>query len=695
MKQFFLYLDESGNFEADSNLKESPSLVGGLLSYDKEIDRSFAANLLEGKQVHSCVIPYYEYGTFAIGILKKLELHGCDMVIFENKERLEVVDGDTTYLNIISEGIIQLLQLLITEHGTVKLNVIVAVRRAINREEYKSNYIINKTEYVKRLQEKIIIGLARQSNLSITKDHWSLSFASARKDARLMLADVVCHSWFRKNKKFDPLQKEIINSIYKDKFLFSVFPDELDKIFQRMLTRGNLGEAIYEVYVTSEEKSIANYTSQIALRLNNLNEYSKEIQLQTTFSKIMNLVYVDDWNQNLIFETIHRLKKYFLKELELKSISSAKFFMDIYLLSFTIATHRGDILQAEEEIENCKTVLPTLVNKWESFDYYFLYQIRKGIHLINKYELTSCIELMDDLEKSIDNTFSLTPLADGFNNVCINMKSDIKGKILGNRLQARFRLIKNDIKQLKMARCDSDRAMKEFTRQIDINRQYQYRSRIEYETGNYNEALAWLFKSFQTEPSNDYNCILTNLIATTDKQVVGYSLMHYVCIMAEACTNGEESISNNMYHSLDKLRINEYLLKNKNDVHPFEIIYWKLGTLLMVQGSTKEAIEKYRLAETICDSNSRNLTLKAISLGIKAEKVALLIKVGKSNNSQRYLPDVIKDLVTSYYNFMNLKLPLTMTRHFMDWHPLIENLKVNKYEAVADQLLEASKQIVY
>ncbi len=692
MKTFYLYLDESGDFEKDKDDRDNPSLVGGLLSADKPIPDNLALEILGAQYIHSCEIPFNEYGSFAVEKLQKVVDLGLSLVIFENKDRLEVVDGDTTYLNVIAEGIIQLLQLLQAEYRDIHLDITVAVRKAINREDYKNRYIINKAEYNKRLQEKIIIGLARKSITSIGKANWTLDLETAREDHRLMLADIVCHTWFRKDQKFTEAEKKIVTGMYKEKFVFSMFSSESELRYQRMILDGNIGDVIYEIYTNDGKQSSRKYLDIALIKLKQLNEYSRELQLYNLFNKVMNLLYIDT-NYWMVPKTITRIKGEFLPLLEANHILTASFAMDIYLLSLTIATHQGSIQLAEEDIKNCEKLLPLLVNKWESLDYYFIYKVRRAVHLINKYDINLCISEMEELELLIENTFALFPIADGLNKICDEMKSDIKGKVLGNRLQARFIYIKQDPTQLALARKESDLAIKEFTKKSDINRQYQYRCRIEYEAGFCKEALEWLVRSIEVDFEESNYEQLLNTVINMDKQFASYSLVHYISIIAEASLNKQNDLAKNMYRAWEKLKINEYLSSKDYDGHPYEIIYWKLATYLVNQGSVKAAIKHYARALSICNSSPDNQTLKAIALGIKAEKVSKLMEQRKYRQSE--LKHEIDDLVKTYFEFMNLKIPLTMTRHFMKWKPIIDNLKNDGDIHISEDLINLSRLIVY
>ena len=684
MRQLFLYLDESGNFESDNSSNDSPSLIGGVLSYDQKISIKKAWEILENKNFHSCEVPHNQFADFSTKTLKHCKELGWQLVIFENKERLEVVDGDTTYLNIISEGLTQLLLLLYSEVTPVKLNVNVAVRKAVKREDYKNRFIIKKEEYIKRLQEKIIISLARRSSKKINEKHWSLELASARNDPRLMLADIVCHSWFRKNKKFNLEQKQEIEKLYYEDYIFNVFPNEFEANFYRLMNSGNIGDAAYE-FITSNYANNSKYLDSVIEGLKELNEYSRELQLEILFNKLMNLLKVD-MNKIIIHKTINTIKNKLLHELEDNNITAVKFQMDIYLLEFTLATNRGDIQQAEDVKVKCEELIPKLVNRWESIDTYFIFNIRKGVHLINKYDLKECIKLMNELDDLIENTLSLFPLSDAFSKVCTNMKSDIKGKVLGNRLQARTPLIRNNLEQLELARKDSNAAFEEFRRSADINRQYQYRCRIEYEAGNYKEAITWLAKSLGIDDFNDFNIIIKTIL-NENQHTFGFSLMHYVSIMVEAYLAGDKEVADKMFNVSVKNKTEDAILKVENMFHPYEIIFWKIGTYLMLNENIRAAIKKYNQALEICEQHKENQTIKAITLGIKAEKVGLLAE----NNSK----NTKKDLINSYYNYMNSELPLTMTRHFLPWRQYIDKIKNKNDKTAFKKLYEFSKQIIY
>lgn len=697
MKKIFLYLDESGDFEADGSMHDNPSLVGGYLTYDKPMTMEEAKKICEGRQIHCCEMPKQEFASLAMRILENMKSQGCSLVVFENKERLEIVDGDTTYLNIISEGVVQLMQLLKSRFDSIEFNLIIAQRVAVKRPDYKyrpEGYYISWAEYKKRLQERIIIGASKTTS-DFNIKNWNVEFRDARTDFRLMLSDVVCHSRFRINKKFDEKQKEKLNQLFEEAFIFSVYPSELETTIGRSLVKGNIADAIFELLVADNKSIDPKYLNEIQYALQGVNETSRDIHYKMLFSRIMNLLHVGN-ELELAQSILDRFRKYFLNNPRYKDLIPTNFKMDMSLLGLTIATHEGAIMKANSEIDYCTELLPFLVRRWESIDYYFIFKIRYAVHLINSYDMKRCISEMDQLECIIDNTFALFPLADGFGDLCVDIKSDVKGKVFGNRLQARLNLMKTDSTQYELAVIDSENAMKEFSRLSDLNRQYQYRSRIEYEAGGYKSALEWLKKSIISNDSND-SCgnlkIMISNIISGNKMEAAFSLMHFANIMLLAKEANDNEVFTEIHTAWKQNNVDEYLKNSFVEAHPYEIIYWKIGKLACLTGSHSAGEEKINIALRICNKSKDNISLKAIGLGILADKVFLLSSI--DSNKQSNLVTTISTLCSEYESFMRLELPDSMEVHFGTWEKQINQLKDRKTKADHTSLKRLSEQVYY
>jgi hypothetical protein len=695
MKKVYLYLDESGDFATDGSMRDNPSLVGGYLKYDTAMSDEEAEKLCSGKPIHCCKLPVNIFALTAISVLPAMKEQGCHFVLFENKERLEILDGDTTYLNIISEGVVQLMQLLKSRYGEIDFNLVVAQRVAVNRPDYKYNpdgYYIAWSEYENRLKEKIIIGASKIASAFNTKN-WKIEFANGNTDFRLMLADIVCHSRFRENKKFDENQRKILKLLFNEEYIFSVFPSELETSIRRNLVKGNIAEALFELLVFEGKSKPTKHLSEIRNALMSINGPSRDLQFKILFSRIHNLLHAEN-ELKLSQLIIERARKYYIDDPSFIGIIPGSFLLDIGLLALTIATHEGAINKAENEMEYCKSLLPSLIKRWESIDYYFIYKIRNAVHLLNAYDMIGCVNEMNALESTIDNTFTLFPLADGFSDLCEEIKSDIKGKVYGNRLQARIYLMKRDADQYQLAIEDSECAIKEFDRRSDIKRQFQYRSRIEYEARNCRQAFDWLLKSISFNNKDaDLGAVLSQEIQG-NRLEAAFTLMHIVNIMLLAVESLEHDIYKTLRSAWISSDVDAYLKNTTGFTHPYEIIYWKLGKLSFLTGSPNAGSEKLDLAYKICNKSKDNQSLKAIGLGILADKAYLL---SQSNSvQQNSLAQAIENLTNEYELFMRMELPTTMKSYFKEWNGLIitlkDNRKINQDHSI---LKDLSDQVCY
>jgi len=338
-------------------------------------------------------------------------------------------------------------------------------------------------------------------------------------------------------------------------------------------------------------------------------------------------------------------------------------------------------------------LLPSLVRRWESVDYYFIFKIRYAVHLINSYDIRKCIDEMNQLEGAIDNTFALFPLADGFGDLCKDIKSDVKGKVFGNRLQARINLIKTDPAQYELAIIDSESAIREFSRMSDLKRQYQYRTRIEYEAGYYKAAMEWLKKSIVTNDSSDDLKIVLSSAISGDKMEAAFTLMHLCNIMLLSKEANDNEFFTKIYSAWKHNNIDEYLKNSFVEAHPYEIIYWKIGKLDYITGSHTAGEEKINIALKICNKSKDNQSLKAIGLGILADK-ACLLSSGDSNKQSIFVATV-SALCSEYESFMQMEIPDAMKEHFSIWEKQIAQYKYRKVQLDCKSLKHLSERVCY
>ena len=126
MKIFNLWLDESGDFRNDDKKKknELPSLVGGILTEGGSFSDQAVQSILPEEGTYHSVERNDQLDRFR-RIREKLFVNRNNrFVVFNNQECVMIVDNNLTYLNIIAEGILQLIKDLKTRYGNIRLNIL-------------------------------------------------------------------------------------------------------------------------------------------------------------------------------------------------------------------------------------------------------------------------------------------------------------------------------------------------------------------------------------------------------------------------------------------------------------------------------------------------------------------------------------------------------------------------------------------
>ena len=300
MRSYELYLDESGKFIHEEKAI-SPSLIGGILVKKGDLLVEQAQKIMKeavekvaGKYVHINDISKEDpilAGTVAFKIMQAIKDIPAYFVIFENNELLDFKDDKILYLNIVTEGIVNLLEKLSLERADeIELNVVAAVRRDLEVEDDKA--IIELEEYSQRIKERIYMKIA-EKNIFLSRNckiHFSLS--SARKNPKLMLADVVCNTRLTRNsQKFSEDQKLVLEKNFQNsRYIFNVFRTNIQKKLSECLLQNNIVDAIF---LMNEVDNLKDKEELIRLIVNNINTMSTtnlRIQLELLSLKIRSLI---------------------------------------------------------------------------------------------------------------------------------------------------------------------------------------------------------------------------------------------------------------------------------------------------------------------------------------------------------------------------------------------------------------------
>lgn len=645
-KQFELWLDESGDFEDEKKEGWNPSLVGGVLVEKGNITEESAREMIGRDYIHYTD----EAGSENMKLLEKIKEANGRFVIFENKERVKIIDGDTTYLNVLAEGIIQLLLRLSAMYQDFTLNILIATRKRIT-EGYG---IISEEAYENRLRERIIVGLAR--NLLTRKNNWDykIEFGDARYLPRLMLADGVCNTYLTRTapNKFTREQRERIVELYDEPFIFSFFEHSTRTEMERLLAEGNVSDVLFECYLPSNIEIKQHFLTLALDQLEQFDEFGQALQLQSISNKIEILIKLD--RRHVYTEPIlEAMQKDLLPKLAERNIHVPTFDLDIILYLYTLYTHDGSVKAAEqddlfmEKLHDVKEIMT-------KFDYFNMYQLRRSIHEKNMLNIKGSIKNSSKAIHILDEMVNLMGLLDdGVELTDTLNKYETLGKAYGTRGQGYTMLIHEDEANLAKAIQDFRQALKHFQLNRDKERQYLYKSQAYTEAGKFVEATDWLLKASLIEKTESpYH----HMLQTWKKESLAQTIFKYHTyfkIMGAAVSCNKLELADQLYDAIVQEEVHiDQLASQYKSAHPMQFILWNYATYLFAKGRDRQAHHYIDQAIDLCHRSGQ--TLQVIQLGMYAEKLMMAHEKGNAQQAN-HIKQSIKDSLHELRQASNAK----------------------------------------
>ena len=676
MRSFELYLDESGKFINENNAI-SPSLIGGLLVKSGTLSIKQAQNIMKTatEKVGDGYVHINDLaeknkslaGTVQVNILEQIRNIPANIVIFENNELLDFKDDKLLYLNIITEGIINLLEKLSLEKSdSVELNVIAAVRRDLKVDDNKT--IIELEEYSKRIKERIYIKFAEKDIFLSKNCKVNFELSSARKNAKLMLSDVVCNTRLtRKSSKFNEEQKEKIEQIFNSsKYIFNVFRTNIQKQLSEYLIKNNIVDAIFLINEIDDEKTKKELINLVINNINSMPISNLRIQLELLSLKIRSLI---DVQRNLLLceKLLLNLQENIIPKIKVKDFVINKLKLDTSLYLLTIYTHLGNNKKCKIQIDISKEGLTSISGSWDFFEYYYILKIREAIYYNTCFNNEKTVEVLTEAIEKYEQVLKTMETIKEFGTI----KSDTLAKAVGTRLQAYIDLITPSLdvdtknKYYEKAVKDSEYAISQFVSELDKRRQYQYRCMLEISAGNTGLAIKYLMKVLGINEIN-FEKFIEQLSNISDFSK-NFIIVNYLEVMQYAINNNETEIGKKMYeafqnnenvygeYSLEELE-NNALFENKTKIigsHPFEVIYWAQAKYLK-NIDKNLACSYYDKAIEIC----REINEPAVSvleLAIEADKLLISkdINIDKNVLVNKYKRIMEKEEFSEIHEFLN------------------------------------------
>lgn len=707
-----IFIDESGNF-SDAH----PSLIGGifcsagqltqeqarqmLLDSLENVDQPFPAN----GWIHSTDLPRDVFPGFALCLLENMLSEGIQPFVIENQERVEIVDSDTTYLHMVAEGITRLLSVLSSANTRTTLRVIAARRMTEDERHESALKVIPRGEYLPRIHEHMVTAMLRLGVWEYS-DRWSLadfSLGSAREDYRLMLADLICHAWYSRYTKFGEKDRTCLEH-YLGGCCFTVVEKGVLAALARKKNEGAFGEALFVALEEITEMGIKPTSAnqqQLAYRLGTEIERLVELlagmprfglqrNIEALLGSVDSLVVQRDYGKArmVLQEMLQRVLEPLRNHLGDHFAGLDWVTLKIASQLLAIENHRGCIHTLKDVLDDADKSLTKLAQRFENLDLVIGYLNRKVVYLNNSYAFADALEQIDRLIQFHEGVMSLYPIelpqlfAEG-------LKSDVLGKLYGNRVQILTFLARKDPEWYELARETSDRAIQEFEAPDDICRQYLYRCQLETDAGDFQAAWRSLVRGTvygADELSPDE--LAGYLKEDPDGRKV-FALAHYCRLMAASISADDHwarDLADGMKQAWDSHRLDEYpLFRNGFAEHPMEIIKWKKGSYYLAVNQIKRGLEHHQQALGICFKDPDRFTLYTIGLGILVEQAGLLLRL----NNKNYCHALERAAVHTSKFLKNPHLPKAMRDYFAHWPKTLAKT------SSSEELLDLAREVPY
>lgn len=530
-KQFYLYLDESGDFDRDLlEAWKNECLVGGLLVEGSPVSDNMVKSMLvkcwkklfpdDKRLSDEAVLKKIRHSTeledqkkdIVCEILNHAELMG-EFVIFQNYNKARIINSTVTYVNIMADGIVQLLSRLVLEnpYDRIQMHVIAGFRKdttsAVTADS-ASGYI-DKKECTDRIRERIALLSLKNNNILSNRSSVSFEYMDDKRTMPLILADYICNFYYtniariyrEEYKQGVTYQQHLLNK-YHAKNIFSLYGNSERERLMSYLSVQDYSTALYEVSVgLIRQKENRDSLIQAFVRLPS----PVQANYLASFDNYMNnIVGVERRLTDDTLEILDRAVQLFSDIREQNGIDVTPNIFSMYLYKLAVYNHRGELLQMKELFEKCKDMIGNLIHKGEYIDYIFMFYNRYAVYLIDNFDIETAYGLIEQVKEAFEG-MELAVAAFPYQSKKDSSFSYVQlGKLLGTQAQCCYSLLSQKKIAYDEAAKISDLAISNFSDDFDRRRQYQYRAEIEVVVGHYEAAWNYLKKGFDFSSVSEF-----------------------------------------------------------------------------------------------------------------------------------------------------------------------------------------------
>ncbi len=525
-QKYYLYLDESGDFDEDKNDRCSdPSLVGGVLcSQELASERKAEDILVSVWQSFVNLYPAHadenyrhateisngaEKSMLKVMMVEKIVEQGYIPVVFQQDDKYTLQTNTMTYIMYLVDGLIKLIE----DTGLQQLEVIIGGRKDMDKVRAyeathpgeKGRIYIPKDQIIKEYKRFFALARIREA-YALGKLNPSVNFAikDDKKNNLLVLSDWVCNAYKthksfkgKLQKRFLKLKKSLGNNCYQ-RYSITELP-EAERL-KRYLDDRNYSEALFFWLGLPETADIKleRVKESLSMHLKQLRNSDKKFLLDSLYSKIGRLV----TSERALEESISVIDKaidYLGPEEWWNGHDDAmrhEFFANLYLYKMAAFTHLGRVNAFRQVAEKCENH----VKRTRDILLFFMFQNRIVVDLQDNFAYDESLRIGRDLLTIAERFATVEQEVRDSYGLDFGVLGDQVPKVNGSLALTCYFTLNKSHRQLNEARRFSDTALKGFTgSRMDVERTAQVRAHIEMEAGEWQTALSYLEKGIGLE----------------------------------------------------------------------------------------------------------------------------------------------------------------------------------------------------
>ena len=668
-KTFYLYLDESGDFDSDLRKEHrNECLVGGILfdasstmSEEKAKDiivRAWLQDNPEDRTIknldtlmkkirHATELEASKKAAFTARVISETS-KSAQIVIFENYEKTKIGDSVRTYINILVDGVIQLQKRLSAENEKVTLNIIAGFKKDTRQEVTNSmvDGYIDKQECLDMFNERFALMRAKNSE-HLRNVRYSFDFADDKRTYQLILCDYICNFRFTRNKPIysNPFTKEktygqYIGSFYKEEYIFSIKGGSEDEKVDNYLIEGGYSLALFDIcagVITGKRRC-----ERIFKKVAELSTSERDNVLDSLKNYIDNIV--RNHYKLSQAEKVISGAEIVIKWFESERISIPKFKLDVLLYKLATLNHSGKLGEMETVLHDSEKVLREEIIQSENLEYYFIFYNRYAVYYMDSFDFKKADEILDKVTEVFTDykvVLSSLPFME-IDDECII--SDQYARLLGTKAQYQLRMLQQKKKGIiyEDVVCSLDESIRNFRSESERARQYQVRADLEALCGNYLAAEEYLYKGCGVSHWKDF--FKPDYIGRT------FSLLH-LSIFVRFLSRYDNN-TNEMKEIIRLFKTNRNIL-NEGRTYPEFIIAANVAEAMdNLKFPAQETLAMYKLAVSLEDNTPAHVVMKFFIRGgmmNSCEKDFMDLETYYSKVMNTAVSQVTKEIVKELY----------------------------------------------